>query len=132
VPSDDVDNSKVVKDVHSHSEIPNSEISSVVEDPLVNPATPIIDESHVSSAGTSDVVKVLVDSSTPIPDEAYVHEDNQESQETKSESIVATPSVSSFTKSLKFLDMVYQVSSSASSFSKCLSSFQNFSDFYQS
>ena len=42
VPSDDVDDSKVVEDVHIHSEI-----SSVTEDPLVNLATLIIDESCV-------------------------------------------------------------------------------------
>ena len=45
VPSDDVDDSKVVEDVHVHSEI-----SGVVEDPLVSSDTPIIGENHVSSA----------------------------------------------------------------------------------
>ena len=42
MPSDDVDDLKVVEDVNVHSEI-----SSVVEDLLVNPDTPIIDESCV-------------------------------------------------------------------------------------
>ena len=120
MPSDDVDDSKVVENVHVHSEI-----SSVVEDPLVNPATPIIDESHVSSAGTNDV-KVLVDSSTPISDETYVHEDNQGSQKIEIEFIVATPSVFSSTKSLEFLNMIYHVNSSASFFSGCLEFSLNF------
>jgi len=34
----------------------SSEISSVVEEPLVNPDAPIIDESYVSSADISDIV----------------------------------------------------------------------------
>ena len=62
MPSNDVDDSKVVEDVNVLSEI-----FAVVEDLLVNPDTPIIDESHVSSAGTSDIVDVLVDSSNPTP-----------------------------------------------------------------
>ena len=74
VPSDGVDDSKIVKDAHIHSEI-----SSVVEDPLANPDTPIINESHVSSAGTNDVMDALADSSVPTLNEVYIHEENQES-----------------------------------------------------
>ena len=58
--------------------------------------------SHVSSASTSDV-DALVDSSTPRPDDVYIHEANQESQETKIEFIITTPNVSSSNESLKFL-----------------------------
>jgi len=54
VPSDDIDDSKVVENIHIHSDI-----SSVVKDPLANSDTPIIDESHVSSTGTSDVDALL-------------------------------------------------------------------------
>ena len=103
VPSD-VDDLKVVEDVHVHSEI-----SSFVEDPLANLDTLFIDESHVSSAGTSDVVDVLVNFSTPIPDEIYIHEKNQEGQATEVEFI---PIVFSFSQSLEFLVIVHQVSSS--------------------
>ena len=63
MPIDDVDDSKVVKDVYVHSEI-----SSVVENLLVNPGILIIEKSHVSSAVSSDVVHALTNSSTPTPD----------------------------------------------------------------
>ena len=106
MPSDD--DSKIVEDVHIHSEI-----FGVVEDSLVNPGTPIINKSHVSSAGTSDM-DVLVNSLTPISDEIYIHKKNQESQETKIEFI---PIVSSSNQSLEFLTMVHQVSSGITSFS---------------
>ena len=53
VPINDVDDSKVVE----NDRVP-SEISSVVEEPLVNSDAPIIDESHVSSADISDVVQL--------------------------------------------------------------------------
>ena len=42
MPGDNVDRSKIVEDVHVHSKI-----SSIIEDPLVNPAISIIDESRV-------------------------------------------------------------------------------------
>ena len=81
MPSDDIDDSKVVEDVHVHSEI-----SGIVEDSLVNLGIPIIDVSHVPSAGINDV-NVPVDSRIPTPNEIYIHEENQESQETDVESI---------------------------------------------
>ena len=59
VPSNDVDDSKVVEDVHILFEI-----SSVVEEFLVNSGAPIIDDSHVFSADISDVVDASVESST--------------------------------------------------------------------
>jgi len=71
----------------------------------------------VSSAGTSDVVDVLVNFSTPTPDEIYIHEENQESQEMEVEFI---PIVFSFSQLLEFLAIVHQVSSGISSFSGCL------------
>jgi len=104
VPSDDVDDSKVIEDVHIHSEI-----SSVVEDPLVNPGTPIIDEKHVSFARTSDVVNVLMESSIRITNETNVYENDQEIQETEIESIVATPSMSSSSESIEFLVILHQI-----------------------
>ena len=44
--SDDFDDSKVVENIHVYSDI-----SDIVEDPLVNPGTLIIDESHVFFCG---------------------------------------------------------------------------------
>ena len=58
----------------------HSEISSVMEDTPIDSCPLILNEFHVSSAGTSDVVDASVDSSTPTPDETYIHEKNQESQ----------------------------------------------------
>ena len=42
----------------------------------------------ISFEDTSDAVDTLVESSMPIADEIYIHEDNQDSQETEIESIV--------------------------------------------
>ena len=60
MPSDDVDDSKIVEDVHVHSEI-----SSIIEDTSIDPCPPILNEIHVYSASTIDIVDALVDSSTP-------------------------------------------------------------------
>jgi len=70
VPSDDVDDSRVVEDVYG-----SFEITSVV-DTLCDFSTPILDEIHISFEGTSDIANVLVESSTPIPDDIDVHEDD--------------------------------------------------------
>ena len=70
VPSNNFNDSKVVEDVC----VP-SEISSIVEEPLVNPRVRIIDESHVSSVDISDVVNTSVESSIPMPDDITVPED---------------------------------------------------------
>jgi len=83
-----------VEDVHVQSEI-----SRVIEDTSINSSPLIPNEIPMSSESTIDVVEALVDSNTPIPDETYVHEDNQGSEETKIEYIVAIPSVFSSTKS---------------------------------
>jgi len=57
VRSDNIDDSKVVEDVNILLEI-----TSIVEDPLVNSGTPIIDEVHASSNSTSDDVDEIVES----------------------------------------------------------------------
>ena len=59
VSSDDVDDSKVVEDVH----IP-SKTSNIIEDISVGSNTPILDEGHVSYKGTSEVVDAIVESGT--------------------------------------------------------------------
>ena len=115
VPSDNIGDSNVVENVRIHSEI-----SSVIEDTSIDSCPPIYNEIPMCSEITVDVVEALVDSSIRIPDETYVHEDNQGSQETKSDSIVATSSIFSFTQSLEFLYMIHHVSSSAFAFSECL------------
>ena len=71
MPSDDVDDSRVVEDVY----VP-FKLTSVVEDTLVYSSTPILNKVHVSSEGTSDVVDALMESSTPISHDIYVHEDD--------------------------------------------------------
>ena len=84
-------------------------------------------------SSTIDIVDALVDSSTPTPDGTYIHEENQDSQETGIESIIATPSMSSSSESLEFLVMLHQVSSCVSSFNRCLEFFlEFFLDFCQS
>ena len=91
-----------------------------MEDTLVDHSTPILSEIHVSSEDTSDVVDTLVESSTLIAAEINVQEDDQDSQETKIKSIIATFSVSSSTELLEFLAMIHQVIFGVSSFSGCL------------
>ena len=71
MPSDDIDDSRVVEDVY----VP-FKLTSVVEDTLVYSSTPILNKVHVSSEGTSDVVDALMESSTPITHDIYVHEDD--------------------------------------------------------
>jgi len=71
VPSDNVDDSRVVENVYVLSQI-----TSIIEKTLVNFSILILDEVHVSSEGTIDVTNVLVESSTPIPDDIYVYEDD--------------------------------------------------------
>ena len=56
MPSDDVDDSRVVGDIY----IP-SKIISVVDDTLVDFSTLILNEVHVSSESTSDIMDVLVE-----------------------------------------------------------------------
>jgi len=55
VPSDDVDDSRVVEDAF----IP-FEITSVIDDILVDSNTPILDQDHVSSESTNNAVDALL------------------------------------------------------------------------
>ena len=57
--SDDIDDAKVIEDIHVHFEISG-------ENSLVNPNTTIIDENHLSSMDISNVMNMLVESSTHI------------------------------------------------------------------
>ena len=75
MPNDFVDDLRIVGNVY----VP-SEVTSVVEDILVDFSIPILDEIHDSSEGTSDV-DALVESSTLIPDDIYVHEDDTSDSE---------------------------------------------------
>jgi len=70
VPNNDIDDLKIVEDVC----VP-SKISSVDEEPLVNPGALIIDEIHVSFADISDVLDASVESSAPMPDDITAPED---------------------------------------------------------
>ena len=98
MPSDDVDDSKVVEDVHAYSEI-----SSIIEGTSIDPCPSIHNEIPMFSAITSDVMNTLVDSSKFTPAEIYIYEENQESQETRIESITGTPSMTYSSESLEFL-----------------------------
>jgi len=101
------------------------EIDSVVDNTSIDPCLLHLglDEVYISPEDTndiSDVVDALMESNTFITDEINVHEDNQGSQGNEVESLVATPSVSFSSESLKFLIMLHQVSFGVSSFSECL------------
>jgi len=61
VSSDDVDDSKVVEDVH----VP-PKTASIIEDLSVGFSTPIFDETYVSSDSSSDDVNELVESNIPV------------------------------------------------------------------
>jgi len=60
LPSDEVDDSKVVKDVHI-----SSKTASINEDISVGSDTLIIDEVHMSSDSTGDDVDEIVEPKTP-------------------------------------------------------------------
>jgi len=68
VSSDDVDDSKVVVDVHNFSK------TSIIEDISVGFDTPILDVGHASYEGISEVVDVIVKSGTPLVVNAHVHD----------------------------------------------------------
>ena len=57
VSSNDVDDSKVVEDVHVPSKVAN-----IIKDITVDFGTPIFDEIHVSSVSTSDDMNEIVES----------------------------------------------------------------------
>jgi len=69
VPSDDIDDSKVVDDVHVLSKT-----NSIIEDISVSADTPIIDEGHASFEGTSEVADAIVESGTPLNVDDHAHD----------------------------------------------------------
>jgi len=64
---DDIDNSRMVEDAH----IPSEFTSDVVDD-LVKSSTLTLDETHVHEESISNIHDALVESSTPIPDDIDV------------------------------------------------------------
>jgi len=60
VASDDVDDSKIVEDVHV-----SPKTASITGDILVGSSTPIFDEAHVSSDSTDDDMNDIVESNIP-------------------------------------------------------------------
>jgi len=80
VPSDDVDDSKVVEDVH----VP-SKTASIIEDISVGSDTLII-ESHTSYEGTSEIVNVIVEY-TPLDVDAHAHDTSESAPELTESSI---------------------------------------------
>jgi len=61
-------------------------ITSIVQNPLANSNTQIIDKIHEFSESTSDNVDVRVESSTPIPTEVHTH--NNDTSDAECEPIV--------------------------------------------
>ena len=66
----DIDNSRIVEDVH----IP-SEVASDVDD-LVKSSILILDETRIHEESISDIQDALVEFNTPMPDDFNVSEDN--------------------------------------------------------
>ena len=69
--TNDINNSKIVEDVHILSEI----TINVVDD-LIKSNTPIVDEIHIHEESVNDVQNALVESSTHIPDDIDISEDD--------------------------------------------------------
>jgi len=61
VSSDDVDDSKVIEDVHVLSKT-----TSIIEDISVSSDTLILDEGHAPYEGTTEIVNAIVESGTPL------------------------------------------------------------------
>ena len=68
--TNDINDSRIVEDIHILSEI-TSDV-----DELVKSSTPILDETHVHEESISDVHDLLVKSSTPTLDETHAHEES--------------------------------------------------------
>ena len=64
---DDIDNSRIVEDVHMPFEV----INDVVDD-LVKSSAPAFDETHVHEERNNDIRYALVESSTSIPNDIDV------------------------------------------------------------
>ena len=73
---DDIDNSRIVEDVH----IP-SEVTSDVFDELIKTSTPTLDETYVHEENISNVHDALVESNIVIPDDIDVLEDDTSNSE---------------------------------------------------
>ena len=69
--SDDVDNSKVVEDIHVLSKT-----TSIIENISVGSDISILDEGHTSYEGTSEIVDAIVESDTPLIVDAHVHDNS--------------------------------------------------------
>ena len=69
VPSDDVDDSKVVKDVHI-----SFKTTSIIKDILVGSNKSIIEEGHASYESTREVVGAIVESGIPLNVDAHAHD----------------------------------------------------------
>ena len=72
---DDIDNLRIVEDVH----IP-SEVTSNVDD-LVKSCTPTLDETHIHKENINDDHDALVESSTLMPDDLNVTENDTSDSE---------------------------------------------------
>jgi len=69
LPDDDVDDSKVIKDISVSSETTN-----IIEDISIGPYTSILDEDHASYEGISEIVNVIVESGTPLTVDVHAHD----------------------------------------------------------
>jgi len=95
VSGDNVDNSKVVEDVH----VP-SKTTSIIEDLSVGSDTPIHDEGHTSYEGTSEVVNVIVNFGTLLIVDAHVHDTSDSAYELVESSVSSQISKYLFTTPL--------------------------------
>ena len=93
VPSDDVKDLRVVKDVHVLSKT-----ISIIEGISVD--TLILDDGHTSYEGTSEVVNVLVDSRTPLIVDAHVPDTSDSASELVESSVSSQISKYSFASPL--------------------------------
>ena len=76
VPSDTVDDSKVVENVH----VP-SKTASIIEDMLVGSDTLIIEEGHACYEGTSEVVNATAESGTTLDVDTHAHDISESAPE---------------------------------------------------
>ena len=68
---DDIDNSRIIEDVHI-----SSEVTSDVVDELVKSNIPKLNKTRVHEENVSDIQDALVEPSTLIPDDTDVSEDD--------------------------------------------------------
>jgi len=109
VSSDNVDDSKIVKDVNILLEI-----TSIVEDTLVDFSTPIIDEVFVSSDSTSDDVDEIVEFNI-LAEPSKLFEFSCADYE-----FMVVPTEFSSNESSEFLAVIQQMISGVSFFTGCL------------